>query len=126
LPADNCLECHVRPKTKYFKNLIFVHSKHSKQNCAFCHNRVAHKNIKGYKNRLTMAFCIDCHKKNGKPTYCLFCHTPSIMQKPPTHKTADWVPVTHKTKVDAGCTFCHKRDFCLTCHQKIRGKKFDN
>jgi cytochrome c nitrite reductase small subunit len=120
LPSENCLECHVMPKEKYFKNLIFVHAKHKKQKCAYCHNRIAHPNLKEHKSRATMTFCVNCHKKNNEPTHCLFCHTPSIMQKPPTHKTDDWVPQTHKTNVDAGCTFCHKRNFCQTCHQKIR------
>jgi hypothetical protein len=120
LPSNNCLDCHVRPKGKYFKNLVFVHTKHRELNCAYCHNRIAHSGLKGYKNRATMMLCINCHKKKNKPTHCLFCHTPSIMQKPPTHKSADWVPKAHETQIDIGCTFCHKRNFCSTCHQKIR------
>jgi hypothetical protein len=124
IPSENCMQCHVRPKDKNFRNLVFVHTKHKEFVCAYCHNRIAHPEIKGYKNRATMNFCINCHKKKGKPTNCLFCHTPSIMNKPPTHKSADWVPVSHKSKVDPGCTFCHKREYCLTCHVKIRVKGY--
>lgn len=81
IPSDNCRRCHT-PENRRFTTagLIIPHRVHiaEKIDCAYCHNRVGHKAVKGYVNRTQEIWCIQCHEerdvKQASPEKCQACH----------------------------------------------------
>ena len=118
-PSENCTSCHPSPGNKSDGRVKFVHDAHkdSGLTCAYCHNRVAHPGLQGYKERITMPFCIDCHRQKGAPASCTTCHPPSFDLKPSSHKQGNWID-RHSDLVSSACFTCHenRQKFCDGCH----------
>jgi nitrate/TMAO reductase-like tetraheme cytochrome c subunit len=111
-----CTSCHKVPSKTIYGVTKFSHKEHSKTNCAYCHNRVAHSQIKGYLDRTNMAYCMDCHKNKKESINCNTCHPAGITQKPASHLSGNWVS-THEKSVAKYCTACHDTAFCSDCHK---------
>lgn len=81
IPSEWCFRCHSTDKREFtLPGLLVNHWVHEKEglNCTFCHNRVAHDGIEGYKNRLEEKYCFDCHiaekVERAMPDNCAACH----------------------------------------------------
>ncbi len=122
LPSENCLTCHLEPGKKISLSVMFDHRVHNRENltCAYCHNRVGHPDLKDYAERITMDFCLDCHRKKKGPNKCEACHPEGFKLTPASHDADDWGKNHGKSAKEniSSCTYCHysKKDFCDRCH----------
>lgn len=119
LPSAYCTACHKSPGKESNERLVFDHSKHKNANfnCSYCHSRVAHPDIKEYSSRITMDFCVDCHKKKSGSLECSTCHPAEFKLKPASHTSGEWLG-THGKSDFSKCSDCHfdKDSFCTDCH----------
>ncbi|MBI4733640.1 MAG: NapC/NirT family cytochrome c [Rubrobacteridae bacterium] len=116
MPSEQCTVCHNAPISPKFGLLAFPHDKHSKTNCAYCHNRVAHEGYTTYVNRVEMESCIKCHEGKKVSVACTTCHPDGVAQKPSNHLTGDWIS-SHKPMASSKCySGCHSQTFCNNCH----------
>lgn len=78
---DVCDQCHTIQKITPSRGLKMSHEDHlkTKLTCSTCHNRVAH-NIKGYKNHMSMEFCLECHNGRVLGNECTLCHTDEFLK----------------------------------------------
>ncbi len=89
MPASRCIPCHRThkpPGRVSTKTLISIHDPHLEEGlrCPFCHNRISHPGITGYRSRIKMSFCVDCHTKNEVSTECTICHPAAFVRTHPT------------------------------------------
>lgn len=123
ISASICLQCHSLNRITPSKGIIIDHAKHSKKqiNCTTCHNRIAHPNIKQYKDFMTMRGCYRCHGTDQNAVAmvkCGACHSEYFFPK--THRPLDFVSKKHVelAKEDPEyCTMCHTRQLCDDCHR---------
>ena len=100
---STCLQCHEEPQTdssqeekiaklaaagqedvfrKLFRlpdNVFYTHRRHvgiAGLECVVCHGQIAQSESPPASPlvRITMAMCIDCHRRSGAPTDCTRCH----------------------------------------------------
>jgi nitrate/TMAO reductase-like tetraheme cytochrome c subunit len=122
IPAENCLSCHKTPEKEVFGSVRFPHNEHNKTNCAYCHNRVAHRMGESYNNRLEMDSCIECHKNKNESVSCKTCHPSGVVERPSSHRNGNWI-ATHKASAGIRCsTGCHNSTFCTDCHTGAKSK----
>ena len=102
--ADICMTCHqtvatgsaaIRKVTGYAKQhkpipwvrifriqdfVFFSHKRHAgaKVECAACHGQVCKQDVLARKVKLSMMFCINCHKAEKATVKCNACHTLSM------------------------------------------------
>jgi hypothetical protein len=122
-PADvNCLECH--PLNGIPDRVGDIHMPHEAHvdlrdlTCADCHSQVAHPKP-GQSSGVSMAVCSMCHKSEGAPSDCSFCH----VTPPPTGVHPRGYIQTHGRRALAdqqACLRCHhdKAQFCDACHAR--------
>lgn len=125
IPTENCEQCHVPKRLPTPRaGLLIDHKIHKKNKilCTTCHNRIAHTNLKGYTNYLTMRGCFRCHghtKTAKAPGECKKCHSQRFDLFPASHKIATWWAPDHgkfAKKDRAFCKMCHVSTFCRNCH----------
>jgi nitrate/TMAO reductase-like tetraheme cytochrome c subunit len=105
IPSEQCTSCHNAPKAQEFGLLAFDHAKHTKTNCSYCHNRIAHEGYTTYTDRTEMESCLKCHETKKASVACITCHPSGVAAKPSTHLTGDWIS-THKPMASAKCYTC--------------------
>jgi nitrate/TMAO reductase-like tetraheme cytochrome c subunit len=123
LPSENCLSCHPEQGKKSSLSVMIDHRPHLKEglNCAYCHNRVGHPQVKQYSERMNMNFCLDCHKKKKGPIRCEACHPEGFKLTPVSHQDKNWKNKHGKEAKESlkPCLYCHynKKAFCDRCHK---------
>ena len=51
-----------------------VHTSVEGVTCQRCHGPVQEREVLRRETDISMAGCMDCHRKNNAPNQCLFCH----------------------------------------------------
>lgn len=119
IPSKNCLLCHKSFKDKSDNGRIkYDHKTHEKAGftCAYCHNRVAHPGFIEHKERITMPFCLDCHRKKNAALSCSTCHPAGFKLKPASHEQSNWIKAHGHINDVSSCLLCHNKSSCDNCH----------
>ncbi len=127
----SCLNCHPResrPEESLRTTLRVAHSKHDKQQCADCHERLVHVSsvaqVSTTPKNHAVRDCSVCHTPQNCPhgdatLACTSCHSGNI----PKHEPAQARGVMPREN----CQECHKKnkvgspDYCPTCHVSPHG-----
>jgi hypothetical protein len=73
----------------------------------------------GYQYRLSMKYCVDCHKAKWRSTKCGMCHISTTSKKPASHYSDGWL-FGHARQSTAKCTIgCHNKTYCIDCHDNV-------
>jgi hypothetical protein len=62
---------HALPDFVYFDHHVHVRDGIA---CGRCHGRVEDMAAVYQVERLSMSWCLDCHRQRGAPTHCSTCH----------------------------------------------------